>query len=210
MTATRDGLRQQIAAFRQEVTTIEDELSALTGETERLAGRVADLEPSLINDYLLNLPLLDFMAPTITVRQVMTPNIVDDVNFIRVPKLDRCETCHLAIDRVGYEEAEQPFRTHPKLDVYVGSASPHPIATTGCTVCHEGMGQSISFVDAAHTPATEAQAAQWEEGASLGGVAPLGLPDAADRDGRGIVCEVSQRRGVRAGGRHPERGVWHV
>ena len=163
VTATRDGLRQQIAAFREQVTAIEDELSSLSGETERLAGRVADLEPSLIDDYLLNLPLLDFMAPTITVRQVITPNIVDDLNFTRVPKMDRCETCHLAIDRVGYEEAEQPFRTHPSLDVYVGSASPHPLATTGCTVCHEGMGQSITFVDASHTPATEEQTAQWEE-----------------------------------------------
>ncbi len=163
VTVTREGLRQQIAAFREEVTAIEDELSSLRGETERLAGLVADLEPSLINDYLLNLPLLDFMAPTITVRQVITANIVDDVNFTRVKKMDRCETCHLAIDRVGFEDVEQPFRTHPNLDVYVGSASPHPIATTGCTVCHEGMGQSITFVDASHTPATEEQAAQWEE-----------------------------------------------
>ena len=163
VTATRDGLRQQIAEFREEVTAIEDELSSLRGDTERLAGRVADLEPSLINDYLLNLPLLDFMAPTITVRQVITPNIVDDVNFIRVPKMDRCETCHLAIDRAGFEEAAQPFRTHPNLDVYVGSASPHAIATTGCTVCHEGMGQSITFVGASHTPATEEQTAAWEE-----------------------------------------------
>ena len=163
VTATREGLRQQIAAFREEVTAIEDELSSLRGETERLAGRVADLSPSLIKDYLLNLPLLDFMAPTITVRQVITANIVDDVNFTRVKKMDRCETCHLAIDRVGFEDVEQPFRTHPNLDVYVGSASPHPIATTGCTVCHEGMGQSITFVDASHTPATEEQAAQWEE-----------------------------------------------
>ena len=163
LTAMRDGLRAQLASLREGVTTIDDELSLLTGETERLRGQVADLEPSLIDDYLLNAPLVDFLAPTLTVRQVITPNIVDDVNFTRVPKMDRCETCHLAIDRVGYEEYPQPFRTHPNLEAYVGSASPHPIESTGCTVCHEGMGQSITFVDASHTPATDEQAAHWEE-----------------------------------------------
>ena len=162
-TATRDGVRAQLASLREGVTVIDEELASLTGEIVRLQEVVADLGPSLINDYLLNAPMLDFMAPTLTVRQTITPNILDDVNFTVVPKMDRCETCHLAIDRVGYEDYPQPFRTHPNLDVYVGSASPHSIETTGCTVCHEGMGQSITFVDASHTPATDAQMAQWEE-----------------------------------------------
>ena len=163
LTATRDGVRAQLAALNEEVTAIDRELSALTGETTRLEGLVTDLEPSLIDDYLLNAPLLDFMAPTLRVRQVITPNVVDDVNFTRVPKMDRCQTCHLAIDRAGYEDYPQPFRTHPNLGVYVGSASPHTVQNVGCTVCHEGMGQSITFVDAAHTPSTEEQMAQWEE-----------------------------------------------
>ena len=163
LTATRGGVRAQLASLREGVTVIDEELASLTGEIERLEEMVAGLGPSLINDYLLNAPMLDFMAPTLTVRQTITPNIRDDVNFTTVPKLDRCETCHLAIDRVGYEDYPEPFRTHPNLDVYVGSASPHSIESTGCTVCHEGMGQSITFVDASHTPATDEQMAQWEE-----------------------------------------------
>ena len=160
--ATRGRVRGQLASLREGVTVIDEELATLTGEIERLEGVVADLEPSLIKA-LLNAPMLDLMAPTLTVRQTITPNILDDVNFTVVPKLDRCESCHLAIDRVGYEDYPQPFRTHPNLDVYVGSASPHPIESTGCTVCHEGMGQSITFIDASHTPATDVQLAQWEE-----------------------------------------------
>ena len=161
--AARADVRSQLAALQEGVTVVDDELALLTGEIARLQGLVADLEPSLINDYFLNAPMLDFMAPTLTVRQTILPNILDDVNFTAVPKLDRCETCHLAIDRVGYEDYPQPFRTHPNLDVYVGSGSPHSVESTGCTVCHEGMGQSITFVDAAHTPATDEQMAQWEE-----------------------------------------------
>ncbi|MEE2792613.1 MAG: c-type cytochrome, partial [Acidobacteriota bacterium] len=163
LTAERDRLRAEIGVFNAEVDAIAGELSLLTGESERLRGLVADLQPTLVDNYLLNAPLLDFLAPTLTVRQVITPNIVDDVNFITVPKMDRCQTCHLAIDRVGYESYPQPFRTHPNLETYVGSASPHSIETTGCTVCHEGMGQSIDFVDAAHSPATAEQMVDWEE-----------------------------------------------
>ncbi len=124
-------------------------------EESRLNKRLGVIAPSALKDYFRNAPLLDFMAPTLKVQQVILPNIMDDVNFIRVPKMDRCTTCHLAIDKKGYEKYPQPFTTHPNLDQYVGSASPHPIDKTGCTACHEGSGQSVSFRDAQHTPSTE-------------------------------------------------------
>src|SRR5437773_7540959 len=114
-------------------------------------------------DYCRNAPLLDVVAPTIKIHQLILPNIVDDVNFIRVPKMDRCQTCHLAIDKKGYEKYPQPFTTHPNLSAYLGGDSPHPIDKIGCTVCHEGMGQSVSFRDAAHSPSGEKQKEEWEK-----------------------------------------------
>src|SRR5690606_24091674 len=33
---------------------------------------------------------------------------------------------------------EHPFSTHPRLDLFLSSTSPHPIATFGCSTCHEG------------------------------------------------------------------------
>ena len=163
LTAERDGLRGEVADFSKEVTDLDDEIGELTAESRRLSERLGAIEPNFRDEFLLNAPLLDFMAPTITVQQVVTPNILDDVNFTRVPKIDRCMTCHLAIDREGYEDYPQPFRTHSNLATYVGSASPHPLEQTGCTVCHEGMGQSVSFRDAAHTPVSEEQLHAWEE-----------------------------------------------
>ena len=162
-TAERDGLRAEIGTFTARVDTIDAQIGALTAENTRLEGLLNDLAPSVIDDYVLNAPLLDFMAPTLKIRQVMTPNILDDVNFTRVPKTDRCMTCHLAIDRAGYEEYPQPYTTHPNLSVYVGSASPHPLEAIGCTVCHEGMGQSVTFQDTAHTPTDERQLVRWKE-----------------------------------------------
>ena len=127
LTAERDGVRAQVRTFTGRVEEIDVQLREITAETDRLTSRLVDLAPSLVDDLVLNAPLLDFMAPTITVRQVITPEIVDDVNFTRVAKMDRCTTCHLAIDREGYEEYPQPFSTHPNLEAYVGSASPHPV-----------------------------------------------------------------------------------
>ena len=103
------------------------------------------------------------MAPSIKINQLILPNVVDDVNFIRVPKVDRCETCHLAIDTKGYEKYPQPFTTHPNLDLYLGGSSSHPIDKVGWTVCHEGMGQSVSFRDASHTPGDAKQKDAWEK-----------------------------------------------
>src|SRR4029434_7137691 len=134
-----------------------------TFDQNRLTRQIETIQPSFVKNYFRNAPLLDFMVTTLTVRQVVTPNVVDDVNFARVPKMDRCTTCHLSIDRAGYEKYPQPYTTHPNLQAYLGSASPHPTDQVGCTVCHEGMGQSVSFRDASHTPSTEEQKAKWEE-----------------------------------------------
>jgi cytochrome c2 len=163
ITAERAALQNELAKFTGQVGEVTKQIAELTAEEARLRNRLDVIAPSPVKDYVLNAPLLDFMAPTLRIRQVILPNVVDDVNFIRVPKMDRCQTCHLAIDRRGYEEYPQPFTTHPNLEQYVGSASPHPIERTGCTACHEGMGQSVSFVDAAHTPSTEQQKEEWEQ-----------------------------------------------
>jgi mono/diheme cytochrome c family protein len=162
-TAERAALQRQLEALTGEVGAIEKQIADMRFDENRLRTRLNVIAPSPLKTYFRDAPLLDFMAPTLRVRQVILPNIVDDVNFTRVPKMDRCQTCHMAIDRQGYEEYPQPFRTHPNLEQYLGSASPHPLEQIGCTVCHEGQGQSVSFQDAYHTPATEEQAQAWEE-----------------------------------------------
>ncbi len=55
----------------------------------------------------------------------------------------------------------QPFASHPRLDLFVGSLSPHKLSHFGCTSCHEGMGSATAFEYASHTPNTTEQAKQW-------------------------------------------------
>jgi cytochrome c2 len=161
-TAARAGVQANLNQYVGQVGTIGKEIEGLQAEQLRLRKVLDAIEPSP-KDYLLNAPLLDFMAPTIKIQQYILPDIVDDVNFKTVPKMDRCTTCHLAIDKVGFEKYPQPFTTHPNLDVYLGSKSVHPIDKIGCTVCHEGMGQSVSFRDASHMPTGEKQKDEWEK-----------------------------------------------
>ncbi|MCX7430940.1 MAG: PDZ domain-containing protein, partial [Planctomycetia bacterium] len=55
----------------------------------------------------------------------------------------------------------QPYSTHPKLDLFVGSTSPHPMQTFGCTVCHQGQGSATSFKWSSHSPNTPKQGHEW-------------------------------------------------
>ncbi len=163
VTGERTALQADLGKYTGQAAAIQKQIDQLTFDQTRLTKVLDTIQPSLVKEYFRNAPLLDFMAPTLTVRQIVTPNVVDDVNFARVAKMDRCTTCHLAIDRVGYEKYPQPYRTHPNLSAYVGSDSPHPIDKTGCTSCHEGLGGSTSFRDASHYPRDEKQRQEWEE-----------------------------------------------
>src|SRR5262245_50339909 len=106
-----------------------------------------------------NLPVLDMANPSLKVQQIMPANLYDDVIFSPTPKVDRCTTCHLGIDKKGYENAPQPYTSHPNIDLYLRGA--HPIEKIGCTVCHQGRGRATSFVNAVHTPATKEQEHAW-------------------------------------------------
>jgi len=163
LTAERNAARQNLSQYTGVVGTIGKQIEEMRADQMRLRKVAEAQAPSLSKDYFLNAPLIDFLAPTIKIQQVILPDVVDDVNFKTVPKMDRCTTCHLGIDNAAYEKYPQPFKTHPNLDAYLGSKSPHPIDRIGCTVCHDGMGQSVSFRDASHTPTGAKQKEAWEK-----------------------------------------------
>lgn len=56
-----------------------------------------------------------------------------------------------------------PYTSHPRLDLFVGSLSPHPMGTFGCTVCHEGQGSATEFRYASHTPDSTTQLQAWKD-----------------------------------------------
>ncbi len=148
--------------FIEKEAAFEKELAALLDEKGRIEKQVALLKPSIATE-VLNAPMVDFLAPSLKVQQVVLEDLYDDYHFAKVQKVDRCMTCHLGIDQKGFEDAPQPFRTHPKMDLYLGANSPHPVEKFGCTTCHSGSGHSVSFKDSAHTPQSETQAEEWRK-----------------------------------------------
>ncbi len=54
-----------------------------------------------------------------------------------------------------------PCASHPHLDLYVGSLSPHKMSEFACTVCHEGEGSATAFKWASHTPSSDADRKEW-------------------------------------------------
>jgi len=162
-TAEQTAVQKELSQFTGKAGDLQKQIEDVRAERDRLRKVLNDIAPSAVKTYFRNAPLLDFMAPTLKVQQIILPNVVDDVNFKTIPKMDRCTTCHLAIDKKGYEKYPQPFTTHPNLDLYLGGSSPHPIDKVGCTGCHEGMGQSVSFRDAEHAPENAKQREEWEE-----------------------------------------------
>jgi cytochrome c2 len=57
----------------------------------------------------------------------------------------------------------QPYSSHPRLDLFVGDSSPHPMKNFGCTICHQGQGSATSFKWASHSPNTPKQAHEWHD-----------------------------------------------
>jgi mono/diheme cytochrome c family protein len=142
---------------------------------------------------------------------------------MHIPRVDRCMTCHRAIDRPGFESKKEaarlaaelqqkldtyqiaapdkrkdtegriaqlkriedapqdilnPWRTHPRLDMFVGSASKHPLLEFGCTSCHHGQDRATEFGRAGHVPPNPKMERRWS-----GAVVSL-LPGPWDYDKR--------------------------
>ncbi len=57
----------------------------------------------------------------------------------------------------------QPYCSHPRPDLYVGSTSPHPKSEFGCTICHDGQGSATAFRWASHTPDNPPEKLRWRK-----------------------------------------------
>tara|TARA_Y100001968_G_scaffold262197_1_gene250368 strand:+ start:35204 stop:38164 length:2961 start_codon:yes stop_codon:yes gene_type:complete len=147
----------------------EDALNQYLNDVNLLNNRISKLDRTKMSylnqlgDLVRDLPILDFMDPYYKVNQVVAHDIKYDVNFASVPSVDRCTSCHLGISNPDYKDAPQPFTSHPNLDLFISSSSPHPFEQYGCTSCHSGRGRGTSFVSSVHMPGSDEQKKEWEE-----------------------------------------------
>jgi mono/diheme cytochrome c family protein len=138
--AHREKIKEEIKNLHAGVKEMEDELAKLTAERDRWV-RVMD------NVTLKLGPLSFYKIPKI---QQVSLDEFDRNRFDQpVARVDRCQTCHLAINRPGFEKEPHPFRTHPRREVLL-SDNAHPPEKFGCTGCHEGQGVAVNSVEQAH------------------------------------------------------------
>ena len=147
--------KSELDSFTKRVTLTKNKLSKLDRDRMTI--------PNKIGDIVRDLPILDFLDPYYKVHQIVVPDVKYDVNFAAVPVVDRCTSCHLGIDNPDFSEAPQPYTTHPNLDLYITSSSPHDMNTFGCTSCHAGRSRGTSFVSSTHTPNTPEDKERWKE-----------------------------------------------
>lgn len=136
----RDHLKEEIKQIQSGVKDLESELSKLTAERDKWV-RVME------NATIRLGPISFYKIPKI--HQV----VLDEFDRNRfdqpVARVDRCQTCHIAINRAGFENEPQPFRTHPRREVLLANSA-HPPEKFGCTACHEGQGAAVNSVRQGH------------------------------------------------------------
>src|SRR5207249_1002290 len=64
-----------------------------------------------------------------------------------VARVDRCMSCHAGINKPGFEDQPNPWKTHPRRELLLAK---HPPEKFGCTPCHGGQGPAVNSPETAH------------------------------------------------------------
>ncbi len=101
-------------------------------------ARASDVAAARLRIQELERSLKEGEHASISIQQVYVPEL---------GVVDRCQSCHVGIDKTEALIPRQPFTPHPGRALFLG---PHPPDRLGCTVCHAGQGRATSSVDKAH------------------------------------------------------------
>ena len=160
-TLARDAAQASLDEITDAQSSAATAIATMTREIDRLQDRLDALRFDWVY-YLRNAPFMDGFNPSERINQVVLNDIRLDLNFTDAPRVDRCASCHLGVGSSDYESYDQPFASHPRLDLFVADSSAHPAGDFGCTVCHGGKGHATSFYTAVHTPDNESEEERWE------------------------------------------------
>jgi len=121
--------------IQAEVTELDSELDSETGEKNELVRLVQKSEAG-VKQLRSSIARLEARKPAI-----------EQVSNSALGRVDRCVTCHLAIDDPHFEETPEPLQSHrPNAHIDIGRY--HPFETYGCSICHEGQGLATRLAEA--------------------------------------------------------------
>jgi mono/diheme cytochrome c family protein len=148
--------QERIAKLEAEIKAKQAALMAAQDAVDELTATRFDLEQKLGSISLGRYPVPTLAPPFVKTAWVpKIPKIQQivleeyDRNSYKQPvaRVDRCVSCHTAIDKKGFEDAPQPFRTHSNRDKIFAA---HPVDKIGCTPCHNGDAPNVNSVQGAH------------------------------------------------------------
>ncbi len=116
-------VKDEIDALNSQVDTVTDKLKTLTKKRDDLTDKA--------DGYMIPVKF----AGRVILRYPKIPKIqqtaIDDFDRNAfdeaIARVDRCQSCHMGIDKKGFENAKQPFRTHSNFDAIIGK---HPHGQT--------------------------------------------------------------------------------
>lgn len=188
--ATLDAAQSKLDNTLAQLTAAESEKNNLEFQVNQTRNAINKLEPkkgsfSAAKRFALDLPILDGFSQVHRIRQDWLPDLMIKNGMVKTARFDRCRTCHLGIDRVetgdvpafplGKVDSDEPkdwvaankyphpYATHPRPELYLTAASPHPVQEFGCTICHDGQGSATDFNNAQHGPNNPHQEELWAE-----------------------------------------------
>ncbi|MFQ5862647.1 MAG: c-type cytochrome [Candidatus Brocadiales bacterium] len=130
----REWKHHQAIAKRLELKSLESELDALEMEINQAEGpRREKLEERR--------KVLSMVYAQIKTR----PKEIQQIQLDYFRRVDRCVTCHRAIENEAMVGQPEPYGGHPGKFL-----SWHEVQDFGCTICHEGQGLSTDYMNAAH------------------------------------------------------------
>ncbi len=138
-----EDLQSQIEALNSKVDDLHDKLAKYTKVRDDLFDKA--------DGYMIPVKFMGrtlFRYPKIPKIQQTAIEDYDRNAFDEaVARVDRCQSCHFAEDKKGFENAPEPFRTHSNFHQIIDQ---HPSDKLGCTPCHEGQPAAVNSIAEAH------------------------------------------------------------
>ncbi len=152
--AEQAGLEPELEKVRQQRLQVKEQIKAVQSNVKDLEAEISNLARNrdrwirVMDNATVSLgPVSLYKIPKI--EQVVLTEF-DRNNFDKpVARVDRCQSCHKAINRPGFENEPHPFRTHPRREVLLADNA-HPPEKFGCTACHQGQGVAVNSIEQAH------------------------------------------------------------
>ena len=131
-------MKQRSAEAEAAVKLVEDKLEGIAAELKKWKDEEKKLLEPLAK---LEKKIDKIKSRGLDIQQV----VIEDLGKggeVKWGSVDRCESCHVAINQDGFENEKNPFKTHPFRVELFGK---HPIEKFGCTTCHWGQGRATQI-----------------------------------------------------------------